>query len=238
MSGPMAPDAQSRGEPMSEGGLLTLAGGLLLGGFVLNALVTSLFHPSGSEDDHPEIFAEYADSDAWVALHVGQFAGVIIALAGLLVLYRVLEARGSTRSMAQRGVAATGMHTVVGAVLQGLDGVSLKQAADAWVDASASEKALRFGDAETLRWTEWGFQSYFRISLGLSLALFGIAILASRLVAGWLGWLALVAGVLSVAMGIDVGYSGLESGFGDAAGLPFVLAVLIFGGGLVAAGRR
>ena len=95
MSGPMAPDAQSRGEPMSEGGLLTLAGGLLLGGFVLNALVTSLFHPSGSEDDHPEIFAEYADSDAWVAIHVGQFAGVIIALAGLLVLYRVLEARGS-----------------------------------------------------------------------------------------------------------------------------------------------
>ena len=63
---------------------------------------------------------------------------------------------------------------------------------------------MRFGDAETLRWTEWGFQSYFRISLGLSLALFGIAILASRLVAGWLGWLALVAGVLSVAMGIGM----------------------------------
>ena len=221
---------------MSEGGLLTLAGGLLLGGFVLNALVTSLFHPSGSEDDHPEIFAEYADSDAWVAIHVGQFAGVIIALAGLLVLYRVLEARGSARILAQLGAAETVMTATVWAVLQGLDGVALKQAADAWVDASASEKALRFGDAETLRWTEWGFQSYFRISLGLSLALFGIAILASRLVAGWLGWLALVAGVLSVAMGIDVGYSGLESGFG--AGLPFVLAVLIFGGGLVAAGRR
>jgi hypothetical protein len=223
---------------MSEGGLLTLAGGLLLGGFVLNALVTSFFHPSGSEDDHPEIFAEYADSDAWVAIHVGQFAGVIIALAGLLVLYRVLEARGGAGILAQLGAAATVMTAAVWAVLQGLDGVALKQAADAWVDASGSEKALRFGDAETLRWTEWGFQSYFRMSLGLSLALFGIAMLASRLVAGWLGWLALVAGVLSVAMGIDVGYSGLESGFGDAAGLPFVLAVLVFGGGLVAAGRR
>jgi hypothetical protein len=238
MSGPDPSSAESRNGRVSEGGLLTLAGGLLLGGFVLNALVTSFLHPSGSEDDHPEIFAEYADSDAWVAIHVGQLAGVIIALAGLLVLYRVFEARGDARILAQLGAAATVMTAAVWAVLQGLDGVALKQAADAWVDASGSEKALRFGDAETLRWTEWGFQSYFRISLGLSLALFGVAILASRLVAGWLGWLALSAGLLSVALGIDVGYSGLESGFGDAAGLLFVLAVLIFGSGMVAAGRR
>jgi hypothetical protein len=58
----------------------------LLGGFVLNAVVTMAFHPSGDEDDHEAIFTEYADSGGWVAIHLGQFAGVLIVLAGFLVL--------------------------------------------------------------------------------------------------------------------------------------------------------
>jgi hypothetical protein len=81
-------------------------------------------------------------------------------------------------------------------------------------------------------------QGYFRLSLGLSLGLFGAAIVVSRLVAGWLRWVAVTAGVVSVALGIDVGYSGLDSGFADVFGLVFVLAVLTFAVGLTVAGRR
>lgn len=224
---------------LSQRGLLSLAGGLLLGGFVLNALVTSLFHPAGSEDDHPVIFREYADSDAWVAIHFGQFIAVLIALAGLLVLYRAMRELGVATVLALLAAGATAMTAAVWAALQGVDGIALKQAVDAWVDASGSERALRFGDAETLRWTEWGLQSYFRLSLGLSIGLFGAAIVVSRIVAGWLGWVAVAAGALYVATAIDVGYSGLDSGFGDVAGLLFVLAVLTFGVGLcLGAGRR
>ena len=51
--------------------------------------------------------------------------------------------------------------------------MALKQAVDAWVDASGATKANRFSDAETLRWTEWGFQSYFRVSFGVVLACSG-----------------------------------------------------------------
>ena len=232
-------DGTPRAEVLaSERGPLRVAGGLLLGGFALNAVVTSLFHPAGSEDDHPVVFADYAESDAWVAIHLGQFVGVLIALAGLLVLYNALRARGGVTIIARLAAGATVMTAAVWAVLQAVDGVALKQAVDAWADSSGSQEALRYGDAETLRWTEWGIQSYFRLSLGLSLALFGAAIVASRLLAAWLGWLAVAAGLLSVVMAIDVGYNGLESEIGDAAGPAFVLALTVFAIGVTFPGRR
>jgi hypothetical protein len=49
---------------------------------------------------------------------------------------------------------------------------------------------------------------------------------------------AVLAGLLSVAIGIDVGYSGLESGFQDIAGLAFQLVVLAFVVGILATGVR
>jgi hypothetical protein len=217
---------------------VVLAGGLVLGGFVLNALVTSIFHPSGDEDNHPKIFTDYAEEGGWVAIHVAQFICVLIALSGLIVLYGALRSRGEVGGLAQVAAAATVVTAGAWTILQGLDGVALKEAVDTWVDASGAAKADRFSDAETLRWTEWGLQSYFRVSFGLALALFGSAIVISRLVASWLGWLAIGAGLVSAAIGIDVAYSGLESGFQDAASLVLVLAVLVFAIGLVISGRR
>ena len=55
-----------------------------------------------------------------------------------------------------------------------MDGVTLKQAVDAWVAASGTEEASRFGDAETVRWIEWGLQSYFRVLLGVAFLLLAL----------------------------------------------------------------
>jgi hypothetical protein len=41
-----------------------------------------------------------------------------------------------------------------------VDGVALKQAVNAWVNAPEAEKAARFASAETMRWLEWGTRSY------------------------------------------------------------------------------
>ena len=60
----------------------------------------------------------------------------------------------------------------------------------------------------------------------------------SRLVPSWLGVLLVVAGLLSVAIGISVGYAGLESGFQDAVGIAFQLVVVVFIVGLLVVGRR
>ncbi|MEU0170225.1 hypothetical protein ABZ214_33055 [Streptomyces iakyrus] len=222
----------------SRGRRLTIAGGLMVGGFLLNVIMTAGFHPSGEEDDHPAIFTKYAASDPWIAVHLLQFIGVLVTLSGLLVLYRALRGAGGPSLVAQLGAAAAVATAAIWAVLQGMDGVGLKQAVDSWVSASGSEKAIRFANAETVRWLEWGFQSYFRILLGLTLTLFGAAILVGRRVPGWLGWTALVAGVCSVIFGVDVGYSGLASGVQDVLGVAIFVFVLVLAFGVLVTGVR
>lgn len=213
------------------------AGALIVAGMLVNAGST-LAHPAGDEDNHRAIFAEYADSDAWVTVHLGQFVGILLALAGLLVLSRAMRDAGRPVLLAQLAAAATVATAAVWAVLQGLDGVGLKEAADAWVASSGAEKSVRFANAEIVRWLEWGFQSYFRVLLGLSFVLFGVAILLGRLVARWLGWVALLVGALSAAIGIDVGYHGLASSFQDATGMLLLIAALAFALGVLITGLR
>ncbi len=62
----------------------------------------------------------------------------------------------------------------------------------------------------------------------LTLTLLGVAVAVSRLFAAWLGWVAVAAGVLSLAIGIDIGYRGLESGFHDLADVGYQLLALVF----------
>jgi hypothetical protein len=217
---------------------LKLSGTLIVGGFLFNLVVTMAWHPAGAEDDHSEIFAEYAASDGWVLTHFGQFLGVALALAGLFVLCRILGDRERVERLARLGMGALIATATAFAILQAIDGITLKQAVDAWSEASGSQEVIRFADAETVRWTEWGLQSFFRVLLGMSLALVGAVIVVSRSLPAWLGWLAGLAGLLSVAIGIDVGYAGLESGFQDAVGVVFQAALLIFAIGVLAAGWR
>jgi uncharacterized protein YidB (DUF937 family) len=231
-------DVERRADVAPPGsGALRLAGALMVGGLLVNVGFT-LVHPAGEEDDHEAIFTEYAESDAWVAIHLGQFVGVLLALGGLLALYQGMRTGGHTPALAVFAAVAAVATSAIWAVLQGLDGVGLKQAVEAWVGASGQEESVRFANAETVRWLEWGFQSFFRVLLGITFVLFGAAILATRLVAGWLGWAAILAGVFSAAIGVDVGYSGLASGLQDALGVAFLVIALVFAFGILAAGMR
>jgi hypothetical protein len=234
MSGLTTPAART--EPVGRG--LRLSGGLLVAGLVLNTVATAGFHPSGNEDNHEEIFTEYAESSGWEAVHFAQFIGGLLVVAGLIALYRGLSAEGGSVLAARFGAAAAVATAATLAVLQGLDGIGLKQAVDAWIDSSGPERADRFSDAEIVRWLEWGFQSYFRILLGLSFALLGWALLTARLVASSIGWAGIFAGLFSAAIGVDVAYSGLESDFQSIVGMALLVAVLVFSFGLLVVGGR
>lgn len=214
---------------------LRWSGALLVGGFVLNAAVTMLFHPSGDEDTHEVIFTKYAESATWEWVHLGQFVGVLLALAGLLLLYPVLRPRVHKLALCAAGLTVA---TAAGwSVLQAVDGVALKQAVDAWLSASGPERAFRLADAETVRWTEWGVQSYVRTLFGLALVVYGTAILIARALPGWTGWVAVLAGVISIGWGVDVNYSGLESSFQQIASPAFNVAIAAFAIGVLVASR-
>ena len=227
-------------ELRASGGLadrpLALSGVLLLVGFVVNAIQRMLLHPSGAEDDHEAIFTEYADSDVWVFTHFAEFLLLLVALAGLLVLCRALRPEAPYLALLAAGAIIAASATW--AVLQGVDGVTLKQAVDAWAGASESEKTNRFADSETVRCAEGGLQNYFRVLLGVAFLLLGAAAVVSRLVPTWLGALLVAAGLLSLVVGISIGYAGLESGFQDAVGNVLQLVVIAFIVGLLVVGRR
>jgi hypothetical protein len=227
---------ESRASGISVDRALTLSGALLVVGFVVNAIQRMIWHPTGEEDDHEAIFREYAESEAWEATHLAEFVLVLLALAGLLVLCRALRPETPYLALLAGGVLIASGATW--AALQAVDGVTLKQAVDAWVAASGTEEATRFADAETVRWIEWGLQSYFRVLLGVAFLLLGAAAVVSRFVPSWLGVLLMAGGVLSLAVGISVAYAGLESGFQGAVGIALQLVLLIFIIGLLAVAHR
>src|SRR5215212_8515826 len=222
---------------MAERTLLRLIGGLLIGGLLLTLIVTHE-HPAGDDDNYPVIFAKYAKSNDWVAVHLIQFASVLLVLGGLLVLYRVLQLRGLVPVLAGIAAAAAIATAAAWAALQAIDGVALKHAVDAWASASGPQKAIRYADAQSVRWAEYGMNTYFRLLLGLAVTLFGIAIARTDIAARWLGWIGAIAGLGYMASGVAVAYAGFESGFESAMGIVAQLGFLIFAVGLLVTGVR
>ena len=156
---------------MTDRGTLRLSASLLFAGTLLSFLA-GLFHPEReAANNHPAVFAEYASSASWTAVHLGQFAGMAVVVAGLLVLFFALNVHSGSRGWAGRfGAISAAVSLALYGVLQAVDGVALKQAVDAWVRAPDAEKAARFASAETIRWLEWAVRSYQSFMLGLALA--------------------------------------------------------------------
>ena len=102
---------------------LRLSATLLLAGQILYIVVTQ-FHTGGDANDHPAIFAAYADSGIWTAVHIGQFAAMAILLAGLLALFFALDVRAGTARWAGRFGAASAVATLaLYGVLQAVTGL-------------------------------------------------------------------------------------------------------------------
>ena len=70
--GPSTDQRREREGAMIDRASLRLSATLLLAGQLLYILVTQ-FHTGGEANNHPAIFAAYARSDSWKAVHVGQF---------------------------------------------------------------------------------------------------------------------------------------------------------------------
>ena len=189
---------------------LRLSAWLLLVGQLLYIVVTQ-FHTGGDANDHPAIFAAYAGSGIWTAVHLGQFTSMAILLGGLVALLFALEVQAGTARWAGRFGAASATATLaLFGVLQAVDGVALKQAVNAWASAPDAEKAARFASAEAIRWLEWGVRSYQDFTLGLALLLFAAAVGRTAWVPRRIAYLMGLSGLAYLVQGWVAGSEGFS----------------------------
>src|ERR687885_1246921 len=204
---------------------LRLSATLLLVGQLLYIVVTQ-FHADGPANNHPVVFAEYARSGIWTAVHLGQFAAMAILLAGLLALFFALDVQAGTARWAGRfGAASAVAALALYGALQAVDGVANKQADVAWASAPDAEKAARFASAETIRWLEWGMRSYQDFALGLALLLFAGAVVRTPWVPRPIAYLMGLSGLTYLVQGWVVGAEGFSGTMSIAIVLAWVLGL-------------
>ena len=197
-----------------------LSAALLLVGQLLYIVVTQ-FHAGGEANNHPAVFAGYARSGIWTAVHVGQFAATAILLAGLFALFFTLDVQAGTARWAGRfGAASAAVTLALYGVVMAVDGVANKQADVAWASAPDAEKAARFASAEAIRWVEWGMRSYHDFALGLALLLVAAAVARTTWVPRPILYLMGLSGLTSLVQGWVVG----SEGFSPTESITIVLA--------------
>ncbi len=203
--------------------MLRMGSVAFIAGIVIT-IVSTLFHASSHDlTDHPVVFAVYAQSNTWIAAHIGQFAGVMLIFAGgFVALFRLLvhSESGTTSALAWLGFAVTILAASTFAILQAVDGIALKRAVDSWYaipstgpsssssSPSFEEKAIAFRVAEGIRWMEIGINSFNRIIQGAVVLIFGVAITKTTILSRWIGIFGIVAGAATIIAGVGVAYLG------------------------------
>ncbi len=195
---------------MSDRKSLRLSVALLVAGEVLS-VIAQFPHPAGGPS-YETTFANYAASGDWAAVHLLQFVATATFLGGLLVLFFALDVRdGTPHWLGLFGATAAGVALALAAVLYAVDGVALKQAADAWASAPAAGRAARLASAEAVRWLEWGTNNYWNLTQGLALILLGTAIVWTATVPRPIGYLMGLSGLAFIVLGWLVGTAGFTS---------------------------
>jgi uncharacterized protein DUF4386 len=181
---------------------------------IIIVIASSILHSPGPQPDlmdNPAIFTVYAEHDLWIAAHIGQLAGILLIYAGGYVALHTFFSRsesGVASALATLGLAAAIMTAATFGILQAVDGIALKMAVDKWhaAPAGSEEKAIYFGVAEGIRWTEGGVQSIYRILQGAVAMIFGTAILKSGVFHKGIGILGIISGTFAITTGVIVAY--------------------------------
>jgi hypothetical protein len=191
--------------------LLRLSATLLFIGALVTAVADVLHPHRENPNNHIAVFAEYAHSADWTAVHLGEFVGAAVFIAGLLVLFFALNvSEGTPCWVGFFGAIAAGVALALSGVQLAVDGVALKQAVDAWASAPAAEKAARFASAEAIRWLEWGTNSYQTFMFGLAVVLLALVIVWTARVPRPIGYLMGLSGLAIIVRGWVIGTEGFS----------------------------
>jgi len=186
-------------------------GAAILGGVLL--FIGTYLHPMGADPNVPlAAFTEYAADRLWVASHLTQLLGVALMVAALVLLsWQMLN--GPATEWVIMGTAGAVASLAVAGALQAVDGVALKVMVDRWAAAAEPQKAVLFQATFGVRQIEVGLASIGSLLFGLTLSLYGVALLIDRRFPGWFAALAIVGGIPTALAGVVIA----RTGFSEAA---------------------
>lgn len=206
---------------------------LLVG--LLTQIPFGALHPHREyPNDSIAAFHEYAHSEDWVLVHLAQFLGLLVVTVGLVALATTLaRQRGAAGIFGLVATVTALISAAVFAVQMAVDGVALKAAIDAWESATgATDQAAAYRVADSIRSIEKGLSALFNLTNGLTLLNLGIGLTLSRDRGRRLGWLAAVAGVGLLTVGVITAQTGF-SHEASALALPATVALAVFAVGLM-----
>jgi hypothetical protein len=154
-------------------------------------------------------FTEYAADRHWIASHLMQLSGGALMATALVLLSRIM-AGGAADAPAFLGSCGAVASLAVASALQAVDGVALKAMVNAWAVASAREKEMLFGAAFAVRQIEIGLASMTALLSGLTISIYGIALLRDPRFPKLSGATAIAGGVPTAIAGVVMAYSGFS----------------------------
>jgi hypothetical protein len=190
-------------------------------------LIGTFLHPMEADPNVAlAAFTEYAADRNWVASHLMQLTGMALMVAALVLLSQRMAA-GQAKVVAILGEIGAVVGLAVAAALQAVDGIALKAMVNAWSTAPESKKEMLFYAAFAVRQIEIGLASIMSLLLGLTVAIYGIALLIDRSFPKWLGYLAIIGGIPTAIAGLIMAYTGF-SGLAMAINMPSSTLLLIW----------
>lgn len=181
----------------------------------LLALVTNLLHPRISDFDNPvePILTSAAESDSWVLIHVGILMGTLLIIFGLFAVSRSMKG-GRADGLVRVALGSLLVSGPVAIVTLLFDGYATKEVADAWVAASGPAKEVALAAGSAVAHIGWAaFMGLILMLLGVTPALFGLAVASSDEYPAALGWPAVLLAVGSVVAAAMGTFDGPSSAF-------------------------
>jgi hypothetical protein len=221
--------------PTSDRSLLRIAAVAIPVGIVLQIGMEAL-HPSKADpNDSAAAFQEYAASNTWTIVHIGQFFAALLVALALVTLARSLARQGGgAGALAVIGGVTAILVAAVFAVQMAVDGVALKATIDTWMNAvQAGDKASAYQVAEGMRALEKGLSGFFHLVNGTTFLALGLAIAFGRSYPRWLGWVGAVAGLGFLAGGVVAANTGFSALAGTVLLGPTVLGAIFLIGAAV-----
>lgn len=185
-----------------NGNFYKLGGGALIGGALIG-FIANLIHPRDIDFENTtrSLLQTINDFPAWTPLHFFIIIAVALGVFGIYPLSRSISGDVG-QPLARMGLVSGIVGGAIFLIAIGLDGVSAKSLADSYAAAGAESREAVLASAEIFTALSAGISSVaFFLYLGVTFILFGLAIALGEGYPKWLGWIALLAGLVSAYTG-------------------------------------